>query len=287
MLTQDPPLPDPVPVVVDGTPIATRVLEPAGTTAGDIVLCHGTPWSSRIWGSVAVELSRDYRIFLWDMPGYGDSEKGPAVATDLRTQAERLVSLMQAWGVHRPHVAAHDIGGAVALRAHLLHGVEFRDAFLWDIVTLDPWGSPFFELVAANSHVFAQLPLNLHAALVREYITGAVGRRVSPERIDALVSPWMGSVGQRAFYQQIASLTAADTRPIAGQLGATRCPVRIGWGRDDPWIPVGQAYELQSRLPGHPDVVVLDDVGHLAPYEDPSAVTVALRKWIASERQPA
>ncbi|HIY67297.1 MAG TPA: alpha/beta hydrolase [Candidatus Agrococcus pullicola] len=281
MLTHEPLLPESIPVVVDGTSIATRILAPAGPAIGDVVLCHGTPWSAQVWGGVARELSRYYRVFLWDMPGYGDSEKGPTVATDLPTQAQRLVSLIQIWGVQRPHVVAHDIGGAVALRAHLLHGIEYADLFLWDVVTLDPWGSPFFQLVAENADVFAQLPANLHAALVKEYIVGAAARNLSARDIDALASPWLDSTGQLAFYQQIAALSAADTRPVAEALADTRCPTRIGWGRDDPWIPLRQAYELQSRLPGSPDVVVLEGVGHLSPYEDRSAVAAALREWFA------
>lgn len=280
MMTHEPLLPEPIPVVVDGTSIATRILEPTRPAAGDVVLCHGTPWSSQVWGRVARELSRDYRVLLWDMPSYGDSEKGPTVATDLPTQAERLVSLMQAWDVQRPHVVAHDIGGAVALRAHLLHRLDYTDLFLWDIVTLDPWGSPFFQLVAANAHVFAQLPANLHCAMVKEYIAGAALWNLSDRDVDALASPWLGPVGQAAFYQQIAALNAADTRPVVERLDSTRCPTRIGWGRDDPWIPLSQAYRLQSRIPGGPDVVVLDDVGHLSPYEDPSAVSAALRDWL-------
>lgn len=280
MLTHEPLLPDPIPVAVGGTTVATRVLEPTEPARGDVVLCHGTPWSSQVWGRVARELGRDHRVFLWDMPGYGESEKGPTVATDLRTQAERLVSLLGVWGLRRPHVVAHDIGGAVALGAHLLHGADYADLFLWDIVTLDPWGSSFFRLVAENIDVFARLPPDLHSALVRGYVTGALSRELPDRDVDALVSPWTAPGGQAAFYLQIAALSTADTRAVAEKLGATRCPTRIGWGRDDPWIPLRQAYELRSRLPDHPDVVVLDDVGHLTPYENPAAVATALRAWL-------
>nr|WP_309082129.1 alpha/beta hydrolase [Zhihengliuella sp.] len=139
--------------------------------------------------------------------------------------------------------------------------------------------------MAENADVFAQLPSHLHAALVREYIAGAVSASLSPQDIDVLASPWLDSSGQTAFYQQIASLKSADTRPVAGILATTRCPSHIGWGRDDPWIPVQQTYELQSKLAGDPEVVVLDGVGHLSPYEDPPGVTAALREWLTRSRQ--
>lgn len=281
MLSHEPPLPDPVPVIVDGATIATRVLQPVGPALGDIVLCHGTPWSSQVWNSVARNLSRDYRVFLWDMPGYGESDKGPSVPVDLRVQAKRLVALLDGWSVQSPRMVAHDIGGAVSLRAHLLHDVDFADLFLWDVVTLDPWGSPFFRLVANNAEVFAQLPAALHSALVREYIAGAVQHQLPAADIDALALPWLDATGQAAFYRQIAALDVAHTRPVVERLGRTRCPTRIGWGSEDPWIPLQQAYELQSLLPGRPSVVEVEGAAHLAPVEKPSAVSSALREWFA------
>lgn len=275
---EEPPLPAAVTVDLDGIRIATRVLPSPTASSGDIILCHGTPGSSWVWHRVVRELSREYRVFLWDMPGYGDSDQHPSVAVDLRSQGARLARLVEHWSLERPHVVADDVGGAVALRAHLLHGVEYADLFLWDAVTLDHWGSPFFQLVAQNTDVFTQLPPSLHAALVAEYI--AV-QRLAQADVDALVRPWASATGQGAFYRQIAARDPADTRPISDRLAEVRSATRIGWGFADPWIPVAQAVELQSRLPGLPDVIVRDGVGHLATLEDPDGVTAALREWLA------
>lgn len=59
---------------------------------------------------------------------------------------------MTVWDVQCPQVIAHEIGGAVALGAHLFGGCEFASLYLADIVTVSPWGSPFFRLVADNEH---------------------------------------------------------------------------------------------------------------------------------------
>lgn len=267
-------------VCIDETPVAVRVVEPEGPARGDVVLCHGTPWSARVWETVARSLSIDYRVFMWDMPGYGRSTQGRDVAVDLRTQMARLNKLVSYWDLDFPHIVAHDIGGAVALGAHLLEDTTYADLFLWDVVTLDPWGSPFFRLVADNSDVFAQLPLDLHAALVRQYIAGASGRPLSAAELDLLTEPWCGATGSAAFYRQIASLSPLHTHPVVERLGAIRCPVRIGWGGRDPWIPVEQAFELQGLIPNAPEVVVLPDAGHLVPVEAPASMGQAIRAWL-------
>lgn len=47
--------------------------------AGDpIVLVHGTPFSSFVWRKCAQELARSFTIYVYDLLGYGQSEKRPA-----------------------------------------------------------------------------------------------------------------------------------------------------------------------------------------------------------------
>ena len=282
MSTSEARLPDPVHVTVDGASIATYELVPERQApVGDVVFCHGTPWSAQVWAEAALHLSSGHRVFLWDMPGYGRSTMDPEVPIDLPAQMSRFSQLLTHWRLDRPHVVAHDIGGAVTLGAHLLHDSEYADLFLWDVVTLDPWGSPFFRLVAENAHVFTELPPALHKALVKEYISGAANHRLTPEWLDELTQPWLGTPGQPAFYRQIAALRPEHTRPVVERLGKARCEVAIGWGEQDPWIPVEQAARLRDQLPGTPPVTTLDGVGHLAPIEAAPAVCRALDGWLA------
>lgn len=284
----EPDLPEPVFVDLDipaddGVRVATYVLEPPGpTAAGDVVLCHGTPWSAQVWAPVARALSREYRVFLWDMPGYGASPKDAAHAVDLVVQRERFAALLRHWSLDRPQVVAHDIGGAVALGAHLMEGAELASLFLLDIVLLDPWGSPFFRLVAENEAVFAAVPGPLHGALAREYIAGAANNGLPSETVEMLAGPWLDGVGQAAFYRQIAQLSPDHTRPIVDRLGEVRCPVRVGWATDDPWIPFEQAARLVAALPGDPEVVEFPGRGHLVPLEDAAAVGQAVRRWLGA-----
>ena len=300
----------------DGREVATTTIEPSndeghdrqpGGRLGEVIICHGTPWSSRMWLPLARELARHRRVRLWDMPGYGESipdltatsaqptdnplaEAAPAV--DLVTQRRRLAELIDYWNVANPHVIAHDIGGAVALGAHLLEGCDFASLYLLDVVTLDPWGSPFFRLVAENEAVFAALPPRLHRALVREYIAGATATTaaespsgedrssLSAEWTIALSAPWCTHSGQPAFYRQIAALRPEHTAPIVDRLGDVRCPVRIGWGEDDPWIPVFQADRLAEALPHYPHVTRFPRSGHLVPLEAPHDLLADVTAWL-------
>lgn len=246
-----------------------------------VVLCHGTPWSSFVWRSVIDALRESWTVYAWDMVGYGQSDK-PDGDVSLRAQGELLTALVEHWEIDSPHVVAHDFGGAVALRAHLIHHVAFSSLALVDVVALRPWGSPFFKLVADNADVFTELPSNIHEAVVREYIAGASSPGLRPEVLDRLVNPWLGQ-GQAAFYRQIAQADERHTAEFEPLLEQVAVPTLIVWGADDQWIPVDRVQRLESAIPGSISKVI-DGAGHLIQEDAPAALTVTVDRWLAGQR---
>ncbi|MFY9915253.1 MAG: alpha/beta fold hydrolase, partial [Nocardioidaceae bacterium] len=145
----------------------------SGGAGPAVVFCHGTPWSSRLWEPYADALSQQFTVYLWDMPGYGESSMQPSAAVDLGVQAELFADLLAHWELNRPHIVAHDFGGVVSLRALLLHQAAFASLALVDVVALRPWGSEYFRLVRENADVFAAQPLAVHRGALEAYVSGA------------------------------------------------------------------------------------------------------------------
>ena len=152
------------------------------------------------------------------MPGYGASSKHPEHAVDLGVQGRLLTDLLAHWGLAAPHVVAHDIGGAVSLRARLLHGAAYASLALVDVVALRPWGSPFFRLVQEHADVFGQLPSAIHRGAVEAYVRGASHRGLDDGQLATLVGPWLGEEGQAAFYRQIAQADERFTDEVEPRL---------------------------------------------------------------------
>lgn len=244
-----------------------------------VVLCHGTPWSSHVWRALVDRLRHEYSIYVWDMPGYGCSDKHPDADVSLREQGAVLAALVDHWGLERPDVVAHDVGGAVALRAHLLHGVPVRSLVLIDVVALRPWGSPFFRLVGSHAEVFAALPPKLHEALVREYIRGASSRGLSDHVLEDLVAPWLGD-GQAAFYRQIEQADERYTAELEDRFAHIDAPTLVVWGTADQWIPVDRAARLAAVIPNS-SLVLIEGAGHLIQEDDPAALEAAIVRWLA------
>ncbi|MDB3935622.1 alpha/beta hydrolase [Granulosicoccus sp.] len=118
---------------------AGRVAAGSVGVGPDIILAHGWPWSSYSWHRVIPGLAKRFCVHWYDIPGYGQSDKQADQRTSLDIQGQVFSEMVTHWRLHRPSVIAHDFGGAVTLRAHLLHDSEFSHFVLVNVVAVRPW----------------------------------------------------------------------------------------------------------------------------------------------------
>lgn len=246
-----------------------------------VVLVHGTPWSSWTWRSVARRLAGRFAVYVFDLLGFGASDRRPEQDVSLAGHGRRLADLLDFWDLERPAVVAHDIGGAATLRAHLLHGRPMAALALIDVVALRPWGSPFFRLVRDHNAVFEQLPAAIHEGVLRAYVGTAQVGALERDVEDGLVSPWLGRVGQSAFYRQIAQADERHTDEIEPLYGRVAAPTLVVWGEDDRWIPAQRGRELARRIPGA-RLEVLPAAGHLVQEDQPEELARLLGRHLSS-----
>jgi pimeloyl-ACP methyl ester carboxylesterase len=199
----------------------------------------------------------------------------------LDVQGELFADLLAHWGLRSPHVIAHDYGGAVALRAHLLEQVAFASLALVDVVALAPWGSDFFRLVRDNAEVFSAVPPAIHEGVVRSYIAGASQAGLAPDEMELLVAPWRGE-GQAAFYRQIAQADQRYTDEVEPLYPEIRTPTLVVWGQQDTWIPVDRAHRLGTVIPGA-RTHLIEGAGHLIQLDQPAALATCLTRWLSEQ----
>ncbi len=242
-----------------------------GGTGPDLVLAHGWPWSSFSWHRVIPELAKSFTVHWYDMPGYGESDKSKDQRTSLDVQGEIFAEMLVHWRLSRPKVVAHDFGGATTLRAHLLHRCEFDKYLLMNVVAMRPWGSEFFDHVRQHVDAFQGLPPHIHKAVVAAYIQGALVNQIPVEDFDALVAPWLSKEGAASFYRQITQADERFTEAVEAQFGEVRCPVKIVWGEDDPWIPLDRGKALHQLMP-KAEFSTIQGAGHMPQLEKTDAV---------------
>jgi pimeloyl-ACP methyl ester carboxylesterase len=96
-------------IQVDGASIHVR----SGGQGPAVVLLHGFGDTGDMWAPLAAELARDHTVVVPDLRGLGLSSK-PAGGFDKKTQAGDVAGVLDALGIARADVVAHDIGNMVA-----------------------------------------------------------------------------------------------------------------------------------------------------------------------------
>ena len=255
-----------------GSEIRYGVVGPEAAPA--LVLMHGTPFSSYEWHRVVPWLARRFRVHFHDMLGYGASamEDGDV---SLAVQNVVFAALLDHWSLDRPHVVAHDFGGATALRAHFIDGRDYASLTLIDPVAIRPWGSPFVAHVCTHEAAFAGLPPYAHEALLDAYLKTAMARPLGAAGLAPYKAPWLGEAGRRAFYRQIAQMDMRYTDEVEHRYGELRCPVQVLWGADDAWIPLETGRRFCAMLPDARFIEVPGS-GHLMQEDAPEAILAAL-----------
>jgi len=249
-------------------------------TGPALVLAHGWPWSSFSWHRVIPELAQRFHVHWYDMPGYGRSSMGANQTTGLDVQGAVFAEMLSHWGLERPHVVAHDFGGATTLRAHVLHGCAYDRTVLMNVVALSPWGSDFFTHVGRHVDAFTGLPDHIHAAVAEAYIRGALVSELPADDVAGLVAPWLTAEGRVSFYRQFAQADEAFTDAIEPRLGDVEGDVLVVWGEADPWIPIDRGRRLHAMLPDAA-LLTLPGVGHLPQLEAPAALAPILMSFLA------
>lgn len=241
----------------------------------DLVLAHGWPWSSFSWHRVIPTLAKQFTVRWFDMPGYGQSDMDSRQPTGLDVQGQVFAEMLDFWRLSRPSVIAHDMGGAVTLRAHLLAGIDYEHLVLMNVVALSPWGSEFFDHVGRHVEAFTGLPPHIHEAVASAYIKGALVNDLADGDFAELRAPWLSEAGRASFYAQFAQADERFTGEFEDRLDRVRCPVAILWGEDDPWIPIARGRLLHEKIP-RSSFEALAGVGHLPQLEAPERAAVHL-----------
>lgn len=260
---------------------AGRVAAGRGGQGPALVLAHGWPWSSFSWHRIIPALAERFTVYWYDMPGYGRSEMRAEQRTSLDVQGAVFAGMLAHWGLEKPCVVAHDFGGATTLRAHLLHGCDFERYLLMNVVAMRPWGSAFFDHVGRHVEAFTGLPPHIHKAVCEAYIQGALVSPLQDDDFQRLAAPWLSEAGRGSFYRQFAQADERYTAEVEPQFGALRCPTKILWGEDDPWIPLERGKALHALMPGAA-FATLPGVGHLPQLEAPQRVVEQVTGFLAA-----
>jgi pimeloyl-ACP methyl ester carboxylesterase len=267
--------------VLEVAGVRTELRESGPAEADEaVVFLHGNPGSSADWEPLLAAVGRGRRAVAWDAPGFGQSV-APGFSQSVDTHAEFVGDALDALGIRRAHLVAHDFGGPWGLRWAAAHPDRFASAVL--ICT--------GALPGYRWHVLARLWRTRGAGeLFMATTTGpgfrALLRRGNPHGLPRAFTGRMYRDFDRGtrravldLYRSVEDVGGAGTA-LADALRPLDRPALVLWGRHDPYLGVAEAERQRAAFPSA-EVRVLDHSGHWPFADAPAAVEAALLGHLA------
>jgi pimeloyl-ACP methyl ester carboxylesterase len=278
------------------TLLGHRVFTMTAPALGDetlepLLVLHGFPTSSYDFHSVLDELRAHRRVFLFDMLGYGLSDK-PDVAYTMSLQADIAAAFVDEVGVRELALLTHDMGNTVGgeLLARQVDGA-------WPVTVTRRAlanGSIYIGMahLSAGQEFLLSLPdARLPAdgpvgeAGVRAGIAGTLSphAHVDEEELHALARLVVHHDGHRVMPRLIRYIEERRTSEsrFTGAIETHPSPVGVVWGADDPIAVVAMVERFRSAR-SDATITVLDGVGHYPMVEAPDRFAAATASLLAS-----
>ncbi len=247
---------------LDGVRTPLREAGPAGDREA-VVFLHGNPGSGADWEALMAAVGTRMRAVAWDAPGFGRSAADGFTQT-VEDHARFVGRALDALGVERAHLVAHDFGGPWGLSWAAADPERFASAVLIGTGALPGY----------RWHALARLWRTPGAGELFMATTTRVGfrallRRGNPRGLPRALVDRMYDDFDRGtrravldLYRSVADVGAAGER-LAAALRPLDRPALVLWGRADPYLPVVHAERQREAFPGA-EVVVLEGERALA-----------------------
>jgi pimeloyl-ACP methyl ester carboxylesterase len=249
-----------------------------------LLVVHGYLWSGAVWDDALPRLSRDLRVIVPDLPGFGESEKPPPAryAYGYEAFTESLVDLVASLGVGRVSVCGHSMGGAIALMLAAHHPDLVEKLILVDpIVYPSPRGAvtSMATLPILGPILFKQMyGRALFRRFFRENVYAKEGN-LPEERIDRMFASFNVPAAREAAYATM--LATLDRRALVASIPRVTAPTLVAWGRSDRSVPVEHGRRLARELRRARFEVF--DCGHSPPEEVPEAFAEVVSGFVRAK----
>jgi 4,5:9,10-diseco-3-hydroxy-5,9,17-trioxoandrosta-1(10),2-diene-4-oate hydrolase len=235
-----------------------------------LVLLHGSGPGVSGWsnfrGNFPVFAER-FRTVVWDMPGFGLSERPPLDRAYPRVAADHLLRLLDALSIERAHILGNSMGGYVAFEFALAHPDR-----LDRLVGMGPGGLAVNVLGPEQSEGARRLGEFMMAPskqAMKAWVDTMVANQavVDDELIDErLANAQAPGALESAMAIFISLGQHPEAVPLWARVRGIKAPTLITWGRDDRMLPVEGALLGFRQMP-NAELHIFSNCGHWAQLE--------------------
>lgn len=222
-----------------------------GGQGDPLVVIHGGGGGAEGWLQSAAELSRHYRVYVPDLPGFGDSQPMDG-NYGISEFVEFLEGFIHSLGLKRFHLVGHSIGGGIALHYALNFPHKIGKLVLVSSMCLGKEIALWVRILSSSTFFRS---LGVAAVAVLKAIKWLVNLVYAPLKfVNPLPRAKVNLGSSMATLQK-------QTTVLVNQLSKLMIPTLLVWGANDSIIPVSQAYAAARLIPDC-QLKVFEDCGH-------------------------
>ncbi len=237
---------DELAVTVDGHDLTAAYREFEGGSGPPVVFVHGIPTWSYLWRDIAPEVGSDHHVIVPDLVGYGNSSMHDGFDRSIRAQEQVLEQLIDELTEGEVVLAAHDIGGGVALRYTAHNSDRVAGLVMSNAVCYDSWPVEFISDLG--------LPETGHAPVeqIEKQVGGAfeagVYDEADDEFVEGMVAPWLSEEGVTSLSRCAVSTNTNHTTEL--DYDSIDTELLCLWGGEDTFQPIEYGERLVNDLGG-------------------------------------
>lgn len=236
-----------------------------------ILLVHGNGLSHGQWKHNIGHLSKYYKVYAPDLPGFGLSDK-PDAEYGRDYYVDFLRSFMEAVGILKSAIIGSSFGGSIAASFAARYPDMVTGLVLSDASGLTPNGitknkevSGFFLSLMVRSRNLYCRPLFFNGNL--------------SSLLDDTILVTDLKETRNAFMKNCNAMLETDDRYVKLLMGI-RAPTLIIWGEDDILLPTSDAEKYGTLIP-HATVKIFDKCGHMPNVEQYARFNSAVFDFLA------
>jgi 4,5:9,10-diseco-3-hydroxy-5,9,17-trioxoandrosta-1(10),2-diene-4-oate hydrolase len=241
--------------------------------AGDgpaLVLLHGSGPGVSGWSNFSANFpvfAERFRTVVFDMPGFGRSQRPELDRAYPRVAADALLSLLDKLGVERAHLLGNSMGGYVALEFALAYP-ERVDR----LVLMGPGGLAV-NVLGPDPSEGARRLADFMMAPSRQTMADWVDTMVSNKTVvdEALIEERLANAQAPGAMESAMAIFSSlgqhpEPVPLWARLKGIKAATLVTWGRDDRMLPVEGALFGFRQLP-NAELHIFSKCGHWAQVE--------------------
>ena len=196
-------------ITVEGHQIAYKEMG-EGTP---LLLIHGIPTNKSLWRNVMPQLATSQRVIAPDLLNFGESDMPINTDVSINAQCKIISKFMDALGIAKANIAAHDIGGGVAQLMAVNYPEKVNGLVLIDSVCFDSWPIPEFEPLLEPG-VEEKTTVTEFVDTLRDFMPKGVydSSVMTEELMKIYLAPWSNEQGKAALFSNMRRLNKEYTR---------------------------------------------------------------------------